>query len=328
MPHHYAVNLAKAGIKTLKDVMDCKNSEVNKTKAILAVSWYEKNLGPYVEELEDENFGIRTEQTEISLSEANSSKLIRHAIMDQTFDINTPICINHRYKSIQTYNEDKARLALQKIAKIRSIRLRNHMLRVINGDVFSKDRMKRFGMINDDICDNCGQIETKEHLLLECTAARKLWEYFSTIYKSTHGRPYKINLLNVLNCGDNYNSLATTTIIAELVKRQVLNRPIYRNISEVSKLIKEFVNRETSASKHYKIKIDKSWIKWSNLCEVSNDDGCLLGSRDEVEVRLNQLAAAELEVEDEGDAEAVVPEAISNVITLESVTQASIDGDS
>ena len=64
--------------------------------------------------------------------------------------------------------------------KCKNIRLRHVYFRLISGDIFSKERMCRFGMINNNRCERCHQIETTKHLLWECAESRNIWELFNS----------------------------------------------------------------------------------------------------------------------------------------------------
>ena len=64
--------------------------------------------------------------------------------------------------------------------KCKNIRLRHVFFRLISGDIFSKERMCRFGMINNNTCDRCQQIESTKHLLWGCSESRNIWELFNT----------------------------------------------------------------------------------------------------------------------------------------------------
>jgi len=68
--------------------------------------------------------------------------------------------------------------------KIKHPTLRHYRFKVIMKDIFSKERMKRFGMINSDLCEICGMSETVEHQLYECTNAARFREYASRISPS------------------------------------------------------------------------------------------------------------------------------------------------
>ena len=63
--------------------------------------------------------------------------------------------------------------------KCKNVKLRHVFYRLISGDIFSKERMCRFGMINNNICERCQQTESTRHLLWECEESRNIWEIFN-----------------------------------------------------------------------------------------------------------------------------------------------------
>jgi hypothetical protein len=63
--------------------------------------------------------------------------------------------------------------------KIKDPKLRSIQYRILQGDVFSKDRMLKFNMINEDKCDRCGETETKQHQLYECLYAKRMWVHYN-----------------------------------------------------------------------------------------------------------------------------------------------------
>ena len=63
--------------------------------------------------------------------------------------------------------------------KCKNIKLRHVFFRLISGDIFSKERMCRFGMIDNNTCERCHQIESTKHLLWDCVEARNIWALFN-----------------------------------------------------------------------------------------------------------------------------------------------------
>ena len=63
--------------------------------------------------------------------------------------------------------------------KCKNIKLRHVYYRLISGDIFSKERMCRFGMIDNNICERCQQVESTRHLLWGCIESRNIWELFN-----------------------------------------------------------------------------------------------------------------------------------------------------
>ena len=63
--------------------------------------------------------------------------------------------------------------------RCKNIKLRHVFYRLISGDIFSKERMCRFGMINNNTCERCDQTESTKHLLWDCVESRNIWNLFN-----------------------------------------------------------------------------------------------------------------------------------------------------
>jgi hypothetical protein len=63
-----------------------------------------------------------------------------------------------------------------KINKLISVPNKNKMLRFLQGDVYSGERLVRFGLTENDRCKRCFEKETIYHLLMECS-------YTQSVYK-------------------------------------------------------------------------------------------------------------------------------------------------
>ena len=62
-------------------------------------------------------------------------------------------------------------------------RLINHSMsqrifkfRLLHLDIFTKQRMFKFKMVDSDKCDTCGEVETIKHVLWECRRAKLVWD--------------------------------------------------------------------------------------------------------------------------------------------------------
>jgi len=92
-----------------------------------------------------------------------SSKEIRLTRSDKT-----PIC---QYKIGLDLTVAEAHTWLYNLNKITSIKLRNVILRTAHGDVYCKERLYRFGLVDSPTCSRCDQVETIDHKILECRYA-------------------------------------------------------------------------------------------------------------------------------------------------------------
>ena len=56
--------------------------------------------------------------------------------------------------------------------------------RLISGDIFSKERMCRFKIIENNACERCQQVETTKHMLWGCVESRNIWQLFNKWIKN------------------------------------------------------------------------------------------------------------------------------------------------
>ena len=154
-----------------------------------------------------------------------TSKMIRESNRAQT-NIPPP--------KITTGQNSESCLRLGKIINsLTNSKLKSIVLRCLHGDVYSKERMLRFGMVTDNLCVRCQQIETTHHMLFDCRYTQQLW---LEVAKLTGIYPNSIN--EILGFDPKHDKL-TMTIHAEIFRRlMAIDRPLI----SPSELIKSAVN--------------------------------------------------------------------------------------
>ena len=55
--------------------------------------------------------------------------------------------------------------------------------RLLHCDIFSRERMFRFKMVESPNCEFCGEIETIKHQLWDCQRAKVVWEFINTLIR-------------------------------------------------------------------------------------------------------------------------------------------------
>ena len=63
-----------------------------------------------------------------------------------------------------------------RVSKLTSTRHKNILLRVAHGDIYTKERLVRFGMAQDPLCPRCNEIETLKHKFIECDYIKRIWD--------------------------------------------------------------------------------------------------------------------------------------------------------
>jgi hypothetical protein len=62
------------------------------------------------------------------------------------------------------------------IKRLISTKHKNTLLRVWNGDCLSYSRLVHYGVVNSDRCPRCNELDSPEHMILNCVFARRTWE--------------------------------------------------------------------------------------------------------------------------------------------------------
>ena len=62
------------------------------------------------------------------------------------------------------------------LSKVTSVRHRNCLLRVAHGDIYTKEKLARYGLRESPNCPRCGEIEDLQHKITQCEYSRRIWE--------------------------------------------------------------------------------------------------------------------------------------------------------
>ena len=136
-----------------------------------------------------------------------SSKEIRIELVS-----NVPIT---NYKIGLELNERDALSWGYKISKLTSTRHRHNLLKVAHGDVYTKDRLKRFGLSNEDTCPRCNEFESLLHKVLYCDYVKRIWKVLADL---TDVSP-TIEPIRVMMAAEKKQTITDMTIRAEVLGR-------------------------------------------------------------------------------------------------------------
>ena len=121
-----------------------------------------------------ELFLIRN-STIVSICSLNSKALRLNQIAEE----DSMICV---YKSGLILDPGELKAWTRQMRRLTSTRHKNVLLRVAHGDVFSNERLFRFGLTDSPNCSNCNeQSESPEHRVLTCPTARRAWELLDAV---------------------------------------------------------------------------------------------------------------------------------------------------
>jgi hypothetical protein len=106
------------------------------------------------------------------------------------------MAINFKEKYGLDINETERKASFGKTYKcIKNPILRAIRLKIWHKDVYSKDRLYRRGIIEDNLCDKCKQIEYVEHQLWGCAEVKKKWNVYNSLMDELNAPDCKIYTL-------------------------------------------------------------------------------------------------------------------------------------
>ena len=70
------------------------------------------------------------------------------------------------------------------VTKLTSVKHRNMLLKVAHGDVYTNLKKFKFRMNDTPRCQQCGQIETLTHKILDCGYAAQIWRHVLRLTES------------------------------------------------------------------------------------------------------------------------------------------------
>ena len=102
-----------------------------------------------------------------------------------------------------------------RLTKLTSIRHRATLLKIAHNDVYTKVKLARFGLIDQDKCPRCDDPETLEHKIFSCTYTSKIWNVlYSMIEQDLMQDPIKSIL----------GARVEETMACLTIKAEILNR--------------------------------------------------------------------------------------------------------
>ena len=106
------------------------------------------------------------------------------------------------------------------VNKLTSIKHKDLILRLAHGELYSKERLHRYLLIDNAQCPRCDEIETIRHKYFECSYIKEIWRRTFLITNKLRLRiqPNETTIERVLCCTNEPN-LTSLTIHAEIINR-------------------------------------------------------------------------------------------------------------
>ena len=176
-----------------------------------------------------------------------SSKEIRESRKDKT-----PIT---KFKIGLELNPKDSLTWCLRIKGLTSTSHKNTVLKVAHGDIYTQEKLNRFGLADSSKCPRCDQIETLQHKVIECQYAARIWTEVD-ILSTKLGSPVDPNsdpVTRIIGAGKNEN-LSTLTLKAEIMFIILRLQPDQNYLIHPKKLVIETARRLIIKEQNRKIK--------------------------------------------------------------------------
>ena len=131
-----------------------------------------------------------------------------------------------------------------RLSKLTSTRHKNTILRVVHGEIYTKEKLSRFGLIDSATCPRCDQVETLRHKFIECHYSRKIWAealpYIEKLAGVIEPSQDKTKIIIAANINSN---LAAMTLSAEIMQVILQLNPDQTFLVHPRHVIKQVIKR-------------------------------------------------------------------------------------
>lgn len=177
-----------------------------------------------------------------------TSKEIRLATTD-----NSPVLV---YKTGTSLTHAQSLTWAHAVSKLTSTKHKDIILRLAHGELYSRERLARRGLIDDPTCPRCNELETLQHKFFDCPYTAEIWRRTMEITdKLKLTIDPNESLIDRALCTNNPN-LAALTVHAEIITRirqlkaedaNLLLLPKLLVKNSIQNICKKEQNRDTKA---------------------------------------------------------------------------------
>ena len=106
-----------------------------------------------------------------------------------------------------------------RISKLTSTGHKNTILRIAHGEIYTREKLFRFGLEDNDKCPRCDETETLKHKIMDCAYVTRIWDQVDIISERLGNQvdPNTDRRAKVQGAG-NGDNLTTLTLRAEIMK--------------------------------------------------------------------------------------------------------------
>ena len=263
-----ANQLTKDGITTLGELMQEYEFEIDKKrikimKIILAA--IPENLKKAAEQYNENKNEINQQMTVIELNDKTHKNVTEITTKELQARLKivlgkTEVLAVEKRLNLEKYDVSNI-IRFRKSCK--NTKLRNIFFRLIHKDFFTQVRMKKFRMTDSDKCNRCGEVETIQHLLIECVHSKNIWLLYNEIMLNSKIRDeFVLKYDDIFEVGKFQSSiLLKIRVIQELIQ---IERPKNWSIENIKEIIRKLISYD-KYNNNVMADEKKISIKWKNF---------------------------------------------------------------
>jgi hypothetical protein len=156
---------------------------------------------------------------------------------------NIPLCI---FKSGNLFTPQDSVNYFDKVSKLTCVAHRNILLRALHGDLYTNDRLNRFGLRNDPFCSRCGGVDTLDHRLNECPKVEILVNLLVTKTSKFGDRHVRMQLDTRDKLMANFSDVDGATLAVHAEALRLINGTSNLDAPELAimRIVKTLISRE------------------------------------------------------------------------------------
>ena len=113
-----------------------------------------------------------------------------------------------------------------KLSKLTSSRHKNTILKISHGDVYTREKLLRFGMTDSDTCPRCDRVETLRHKIIECHYSNRIWQAIKPLINKLQDEPDpNPDPINFSIAATPKSNVASMTLTAEILQTILSLKP-------------------------------------------------------------------------------------------------------
>ena len=235
-------------------VKDLNQTELDRIRKLLPTIAYEEasRLIPFnYRTLTSEDKTLYLENKMLKQLSSLTSKQIRQARSEPS-----PICI---YKFGMILNPTEVLNWGSLIRKLNSVRHKNVLLRVAHGEIYTKEKLHRYGLADTPACLNCNEVETLQHKIYECGYSHRIWlETLKLTDKLLVSPQPNVDIAQRILGANGHLDKTALTVHAEIILRLLAIRQSTSYLLRPKVLIKHALNylKVKENCESFKTKID------------------------------------------------------------------------